>query len=137
VSFDTATEEFLQIRNAVASTQLILLSDLRELRTFDLNFTSHIQTKRRILRSTQHALRFIDSELPIELKNQSRWTFARALLVEAERTGKSQDLNRACRQLRQALANDALLVVGRPRSSARTRPPKAMSFDAAGSNSDG
>jgi hypothetical protein len=94
-----------------------------------VNFTSHIQTKRRTLRSTQQALRFIDSELPVELKNQSRWTFARALLVQAERTEKSRDLKCACRQLRQALQNDALLADARPRSSAQTRPPKAMSFD--------
>jgi hypothetical protein len=89
-----------------------------------LNFTSHIQTKRRTLRSTQQALRFIESELPVELKNQSRWTFARSLLVEAERTKKGRDLNCACRQLRQALQNDALLSVPRPRSSAR--PPASL-----------
>jgi hypothetical protein len=33
-----------------------------------VKFTNRIQTKRRALRSTEQALRFIDNDLPVELK---------------------------------------------------------------------
>ena len=54
-------------------------------------FPTAIRTKgssvRRLMRSTQEALRFIDSELAVELRSQARWKFARELLVVAEKSG--------------------------------------------------
>jgi len=58
--------------------------------------------------SVQEALRFID-HLPPELTRLSRWTFARALFVEVERTGKSRDMKAAVRQFRQALGKERWL----------------------------
>jgi hypothetical protein len=58
--------------------------------------------------SVKEALRFID-RLPPELARLSRWTFARALFGEVERTGKSRDMNAAVRQFRQALGNERWL----------------------------
>jgi hypothetical protein len=58
--------------------------------------------------SVKEALRFID-QLPPELARLSRWTFARALFVEVERTGKSRDMKAAVRQFRQALSNERWL----------------------------
>jgi len=74
-----------------------------------VRFAKQVRTKRRVLRTTGEALRFIATELLEELKKQSRWTSAQALLVEAERTEKSRDLNAAYRQLLQALKNDLML----------------------------
>ena len=42
------------------------------------------------------------------MKMQPRWTFARELLLEAERTEKRRDLRYAYRQLKQAIQNDRL-----------------------------
>jgi hypothetical protein len=64
---------------------------------------------RPIIRNTQEAVRFIDRELPGELRSLPRWTFARELLLVAERSEKKRDLNHAYRQVRQALSNDRLL----------------------------
>ena len=64
---------------------------------------------RRLMRSTEEALRFIDTELGAELRSQARWKFARELLVVAEKSAKKRDLVYAHRQLRQALSNDLLL----------------------------
>ena len=61
------------------------------------------------IRSTIEAIRFIDHELPVELKLLPRWTFARELLIVADRSNKKRDLTQAYRQLRQALSNDLLL----------------------------
>ncbi len=72
-------------------------------------FSKAVRTKRGTISSTTEALRFMDRELPAELMAQSRWTFARALLLEAETTGKKRDIVCAVRQLRQALSNDMLL----------------------------
>lgn len=58
--------------------------------------------------SVKEALRFID-KLPPELARLSRWTFARALFLQVERTGKSRDMNAAVRQFRQALGNERWL----------------------------
>jgi hypothetical protein len=55
--------------------------------------------------SVKDALGFID-RLPAELTRLPRWTFARALFLEVERTGKSRDMNAAVRQFRQALSNE-------------------------------
>ena len=74
-----------------------------------MDFAKEIITKTQRLRSTEQALRFIENELTAELKGQSRWTFARALLVEAQTTGKQRDVNVAYRQLCQALENDRLM----------------------------
>jgi adenylate cyclase len=63
------------------------------------------------LRTVEDAIRLIDRNLPPELAAQSRWTFARALLVEAIKTGKSRDLTTATRQLTQALRNERWLEV--------------------------
>ena len=59
--------------------------------------------------TVEEALRFIDQELPIELKVQSRWIFARELLVFAAKSKKKRDVVSAFRQLSQALGNDGLL----------------------------
>jgi len=71
----------------------------------------HIQRKglRPVVRTVREALRLIDRELPEELRTLPRWTFARALLSEAERTGKKRDLVCAARQLKQALSNEGWL----------------------------
>lgn len=78
-----------------------------------MEFPIHIRTcgsgVRPLIRSTVEAIRFIDRELPAELKALPRWTFARALLLVADRSQKKRDLTHAYRQLRQALANDLLL----------------------------
>jgi hypothetical protein len=59
--------------------------------------------------SVKDALGFIDRHLPPELARLRRWTFAHALFLEAERTGKSRDTNAAMRQFRQALNNERWL----------------------------
>jgi hypothetical protein len=74
-----------------------------------VKFSKAIKTKRRLLRTTGEALRFIDAELPAEFKVQPRWTITRDLLIEAGHSEKSRDLKCAYRQLRQALKNDLLL----------------------------
>lgn len=61
------------------------------------------------LKTVDQAIHMIDKNLPAELAGLSRWTFARALLVEAIRTGKSRDVNAAARQLSQALRNERWL----------------------------
>ena len=62
------------------------------------------------LRTVEEALDMIDSELPAELARLPRWTFARALLLEAAKTGRKRDLVAAVRQVRQALSNEGWLV---------------------------
>jgi hypothetical protein len=78
-----------------------------------MDFPSHIATKARRVRpgigSTTAALRFIDQELLPDQRLLSHWTFARELLVAAERSGNKRDLTDAFRQFRQALSNDRLL----------------------------
>jgi hypothetical protein len=65
----------------------------------------HIQGRGipRVLRTVEEALALIDKTLAPELARLPRWTFARALLVEAVRTEKSRDLATAVRQLKEAL----------------------------------
>lgn len=58
------------------------------------------------IKTAKEALGIIDHKLPAELARLPRWSFARALLVEAMRTGKSRDMNAAVRQFRQALSNE-------------------------------
>jgi hypothetical protein len=78
-----------------------------------MDFPSAIKTNARrvqpIITSTEQAIRFIDRELLPDVKKRPRWTFARALLVVAEKSSKSRDLKHAFRQFRQALSNDRLL----------------------------
>jgi hypothetical protein len=62
------------------------------------------------LRTVDEALDMIDTELPAELRRLPRWTFARALLVAAAKTGRKRDLTAAARQVRQALSNEGWLV---------------------------
>jgi len=62
------------------------------------------------VRNVDEALDMIDRELPVELRRLPRWTFARALLEEAIRTGRKRDLTTAARQLRQALSNEKWLA---------------------------
>jgi hypothetical protein len=64
---------------------------------------------RAAIKSVKGALGFIERRLPAELARLPRWTFARALFLEAQRTGKSRDLNAAVRQFRQALSNERWL----------------------------
>lgn len=64
---------------------------------------------RPVIATVEQALDLIDRHLAPELARLPRWTFARALLVEAARTGKSRDMNTALRQLRQALSNEKWL----------------------------
>jgi hypothetical protein len=62
-----------------------------------------------LVRTTEDAVLFIDRELQPETGGTARWTFARALLVVAQRSGKKRDLKHAYRQFLQALSNDRLL----------------------------
>lgn len=62
------------------------------------------------LRTVDEALKMIDSELPAELARLPRWTFARALLLEAVKTGRKRDLTAAVRQVQQALSNEGWLI---------------------------
>ena len=62
------------------------------------------------VRTVEEGIRMIDRELPQELRSLSRWTFAHALLIEAQRTQKKRDVLCAARQLRQALSNEGWLV---------------------------
>ena len=64
--------------------------------------------RRGAIASVKEALRFID-QLPPELARLPRWTFAHALFLEVERTGKSRDMKAAVRQFRQALSNEKWL----------------------------
>jgi hypothetical protein len=56
--------------------------------------------------TAEQAIEMIDNDLPTELAQLPRWTFARALLVEAVRSKKSRDIKAATRQLQQALRNE-------------------------------
>jgi hypothetical protein len=61
------------------------------------------------VKTVEQALATIDGEVSPELARLPRWTFARALLVEAQRTHKARDLNAAFRQFKQALSNEKWL----------------------------
>ncbi len=70
---------------------------------------------RPFLRTIDEAVRMIDCDLPPELRKLPRWTFARALLLEARRSGKKRDNVVAVRQIRQALSNEGWLPREEPR----------------------
>ena len=61
-----------------------------------MQFPANIRTKgaglRAVVRTIAEAIRLIDEELPAELRALPRWTFARCLLVVAERSRKSGTL---------------------------------------------
>ena len=61
-----------------------------------------------VIITVEGALKFID-QLPPELAQLRRWTFARDLLVAALRTEKSRDIKTAVRQLEQALESEKWL----------------------------
>jgi hypothetical protein len=63
-----------------------------------------------LIRTAEEAIHLIDRNLPPELTRLPRWTFARALLLEALRTNKSRDSKAALRQLQQALRNEKWLL---------------------------
>jgi class 3 adenylate cyclase len=81
--------------------------------------TEHLELPQRVhvrapglrleLATVEKSIRFIDKNVPRELATLPRWTFARALLVEALRTRKARDLRAAVRQLSQALSNERWL----------------------------
>ncbi len=70
----------------------------------------HAPGTRSTVKTVEQALGLIEHELPPEMARLSRWTFARALLLEARKTGKSRDLVAAFRQLKQALTNEGWLA---------------------------
>jgi hypothetical protein len=84
--------------------------------TFPLPATIRLRAPRcrPALRTVDEAIQMIDSDLPVELRRLPRWTFARALLVEAIKTGRTRDLTAAVRQVRQALSNEGWLVDDQP-----------------------
>ena len=92
-----------------------------------MDFRRPVETKRGAIKTTREALNFIDRELPAELKALSRWSFAEALLLEAERSQKRRDVDCAYRQLRQALKNDRLIKRARPKKAT----PDAVSGEVA------
>jgi hypothetical protein len=59
-----------------------------------------------VITTVEQAIEMIDRRLPPELAKLPRWTFARALLIEAIKTRKSRDMKAAIRQLQQALRNE-------------------------------
>ena len=63
-------------------------------------------TGSRLIRNCEEALRFIDRDVPAEVRRLPRWTFARELFEVAARTGKQRDLTTALRQLNQAVSNE-------------------------------
>lgn len=63
------------------------------------------------VRTVREALGLIDDELPNELRGLPPLIFARALLIEAEKTRKKRDLVRAVRQLKQVLENEGWLLL--------------------------
>jgi hypothetical protein len=79
-----------------------------------MKFAAEIRTPGRGIprgiRSVEEALDVIDVRLTPDLSKLPRWKFARALLLEASRTGKSRDLSTAIRQLREALRAEHWLV---------------------------
>jgi hypothetical protein len=77
-------------------------------------FPEAVRTRKKgvpqFIRTVGDGVRLIDRSLPAELQTLPRWTFARALLVEAQRTKKKRDIACAVRQLKQALSNEGWLA---------------------------
>jgi hypothetical protein len=70
----------------------------------------HAPGMRSAVKTVEQAHAMIDHEPLPETARLSRWTFARALLLEAQKTGKTHDLNAAFRQLKQASNNEKWLA---------------------------
>lgn len=68
-------------------------------RSMDLQSVVHLNASGmpHAVRTVEQAIRFIDERLPSELQGLPRWRFARVLLAEAIRTGKSRDVKAATR----------------------------------------
>lgn len=64
---------------------------------------------RRKIETVDEAVALVERHLPQDPMSHARWTFARALLFEAIKTGKSRDIRTAARQLTQALRNERWL----------------------------
>jgi hypothetical protein len=62
-----------------------------------------------VITTIEDAIALIDRHLAPELKSLPRWTFARALLAEALKSGKARDVKAASRQFAQALRNEKYL----------------------------
>jgi hypothetical protein len=62
-----------------------------------------------VVATVEDAVALIDRDLAPELKSLPRWTFARALLMEALKTKKARDVKAAYRQFTQALRNEKYL----------------------------
>jgi hypothetical protein len=85
--------------------------------------TEHLELPQRVcvrapglrseLTTVEAAIRFIDKRVAPELAKLPRWTFARALLLEAQKTRKARDLRAAIGQFTQALTNEHWLDVDR------------------------
>ena len=78
-----------------------------------LALPEEVRTRKKGIRPLIHtvaeAVRLIDRDLPKDLQVLPRWTFARALLMEAKRAKKKRDLVCSVRQLKQALSNEGWL----------------------------
>ena len=81
------------------------------------------------LRTVTEAIHLIDEELPIELRSLKRWTFARELLVRAEKSRKKRDLIYPARQLRQTLSQEGWLATAD--GTANTRAELSVGTDLA------
>jgi hypothetical protein len=82
-----------------------------------IKLTEEIRTQGSIARSArtiEEALRLIEEDLPVELRNLRHWTFARALLLQAQRTGAKKDMRNAVLQLKQALTREKWLIDSPP-----------------------
>jgi hypothetical protein len=91
-----------------------------------MEFINPVSAKGGVLRTTRQALRFIENELPTELRSLPRWSFAEKLLANAELSQKRRDLKYAYRQLRQALQNDSLLIEIDPPGNNRDGSPNQI-----------
>jgi hypothetical protein len=75
-----------------------------------VKLSSEVRVRAAGMRSTvdtvEQAIDMIEKELPAELAQLPRWTFARALLFEALQSKKSRDVEAATRQFKQALRDE-------------------------------
>jgi hypothetical protein len=78
--------------------------------TFPVAFHIRASGCRPEVRNVAQALEMIEDDLPAELRRLPRWTFAKALLEEANRSRRKKDLTAAARQFRQALSNEGWFV---------------------------
>ena len=95
---------------SASATRVELGAAARETLALPATIRLHAPGYRPALRTVDEALQMIDRELPAELARLSRWTFARALLLEAAKTRRERDLVAAVRQVRQAASNEGWLI---------------------------